>query len=146
MDVKNAFLHDELQEEVYMEQPQRFEDVRHPSYVCQLKKALYGMMQSPRFWHAQISSYFLSIGFCMDDVDHFLYMQKNDTSIVIVCICVDDLIIECDNLEHNQRPFKKELDMKDLSEPCSFLDIEIIRTKDGIWLSQRQCALDMLRE
>ena len=43
MDVKNAFLHANLKEEVYIEQPQGYEDVRNPHYVCKLKKSLYGM-------------------------------------------------------------------------------------------------------
>ncbi|MCO5578474.1 hypothetical protein L7F22_032316 [Adiantum nelumboides] len=147
MDVKNAFLHGDLQEEVYMEQPQGYEDVKHPGYVCKLKKALYGLKQVPRAWHARTVAYLVAIGFHMADADHSLYVRKNENGIVIVYIYVDDLIIGGDNegkIMHVKSLLKKEFDMKDLRELRYFLGIEIIHTKEGIWLSQRQYALDML--
>jgi hypothetical protein len=50
MDVKNVFLHGDLQEEVYMEQPLSYVDQTHPNLVCRLKKTLYGLKQTPRAW------------------------------------------------------------------------------------------------
>jgi hypothetical protein len=54
MDVKNAFLHGDLQEEMYMEQPPGYVDQTHPNLVCRLKKALYGLKQAPRVWSDKI--------------------------------------------------------------------------------------------
>jgi hypothetical protein len=54
MDVKNVFLHGDLQEEVYMEQPSGYVDQTHPNLVCRLKKALYGLKQAPRAWSDKI--------------------------------------------------------------------------------------------
>ncbi|MCO5563024.1 hypothetical protein L7F22_016660 [Adiantum nelumboides] len=76
-DVKNAFLHGNLQEEVYIDQPHGYEDVKHPGYVCKLKKALYGLKQAPRSWHARIVACLVSIGFHMADADNSLYVHKN---------------------------------------------------------------------
>ncbi|CAN1187372.1 Retrovirus-related Pol polyprotein from transposon TNT 1-94 [Linum perenne] len=55
MDVKNAFLHGELDRQIYMEQPQGFKSKHHPGYVCKLKKALYGLKQAPRAWYGKIN-------------------------------------------------------------------------------------------
>ena len=63
MDVKNAFLHGDLQEEVYMMQPEGYEDNAHPDFVCRLRKALYGLKQVPRAWSDKIGQYLVTIGF-----------------------------------------------------------------------------------
>ncbi|MCO5576338.1 hypothetical protein L7F22_030147 [Adiantum nelumboides] len=99
MDVKNAFLHGDLQKEVCMEQPQGFQDTGHPNYVCKLQQALYGLKQAPRAWHDKIAQYLITIGFHMAHADHSLYVQKTEAKIVIITIYVDDLIIGGDALK-----------------------------------------------
>ena len=99
---------------------------------------MYGLKQAPRAWHARIVAYLVSIGFHMADADHSLYARKNEHGIVIICIYVDDLIVGGDNeaeIEHVKTLLKQEFEMKDLGELRYFLGIEIVRTKEGIWLS-----------
>jgi hypothetical protein len=147
MDVNNAFLHGELQEEVYLDQPPGYEDMSHPDYVCRLHKALYGLKHTSRAWHDKIAEYLVTIGFYMSDVDHSLYVRKSDEGIVVITIYVDHLIVGGDNekeVEHVKSLLKQKFDMKDLGELKFFLGIEVIRTPEGIWLLQRQYALEML--
>ena len=147
MDVKNAFLHGDLQEEVYMDQPPGYEDTGHLGCVCRLCKALYGLKQAPRAWHDKIAEYLITIGFRMADADHSLYVRVSDRGIVVITIYVDDLIVggdKEDEIEHVKGLLRQKFEMKDLGDLRYFLGIEIIRTPDGIWMSQRQYAMDML--
>ncbi|GKG10586.1 retrovirus-related pol polyprotein from transposon TNT 1-94 [Tanacetum coccineum] len=63
MDVKTAFLNDELNEVVYVSQPEGFVDPEHPSHVYRLKKALYGLKQAPRAWYDKLSAFLIKSGF-----------------------------------------------------------------------------------
>ena len=61
MDVKTAFLNGEIDQEVYIEQPEGFIIHESESHVCKLKKALYGLKQAPRAWYAHIDSFLMKL-------------------------------------------------------------------------------------
>ncbi len=93
MDIRNVFLHGDLQEEVYMEQPPSYVDQTHPNLVCRLKKALYGLKQALKVWSNKIGQYLVTSEFQTSNVDFSLYVKKTDHGIVVIIIYVDDLII-----------------------------------------------------
>jgi hypothetical protein len=149
MDVKNVFLHGDLHEEVYMEQPPGYVDQTHPNLVCRLKKSLYGLKQALRAWLEKIGEYLVTSGFQTSDADFSLYVKKTDHGVVVIIIYVDDLIITRDSdvdISDLKKLLKQKFEMKDLGELRYFLDIEVIHSPKGIWLLQRQYALNKLSE
>ena len=81
MDVKTAFLHGSIKEEVYVEQPEGFEVHDRESHVCRLKKSLYGLKQAPRAWYERINTYLTKFGFTRSEADPNLYFKvENDLS------------------------------------------------------------------
>ena len=63
MDVKNVFLHGELDKEIYINQPKGFESVANLNHVCKLRKALYGLKQAPRAWYGKIAEFLAQSGY-----------------------------------------------------------------------------------
>ena len=63
LDVNNAFLQGTLTKDVFMAQPQGFTDTDHPNHVCRLRKAIYGLKQSPRAWYNELKQFLLTFGF-----------------------------------------------------------------------------------
>ncbi|KAJ0954536.1 putative RNA-directed DNA polymerase [Helianthus annuus] len=84
MDVKSAFLHGVVEEEVYVEQPPGFEDPVHPDRVWLLNKALYGLHQAPRAWYATLSTYLLENGFRRGLIDCTLFIKEQDGDLLLV--------------------------------------------------------------
>ena len=68
MDIRNAYLHAEVDEEIYMQQPEGFIDKEHPMHICKLKKALYSMHQAGYNWHKLIDKVLCDIG--MTQLEH----------------------------------------------------------------------------
>jgi len=129
MDVNNVFLHGDLQEEVYMEQPVGYVDQTHLNLVYRLKKALYGLKQTLRAWSDKIGQYLVTSGFQTSNVDFSLYVKKTNREIVIIVIYVDDLIIIGDNdadIFDLKKLLKQKFEMKDLGDLRYFFNIEVI--------------------
>nr|GEU31067.1 hypothetical protein [Tanacetum cinerariifolium] len=75
MDVKTAFLHGTLKEDVYVCQPEGFIDADHPRRVFKLKKALYGLKQAHRAWYDELSTFLLENHFFIGTTDPTLFIR-----------------------------------------------------------------------
>ncbi|MFV0960741.1 reverse transcriptase domain-containing protein, partial [Klebsiella pneumoniae] len=93
LDVKNAFLHGDLKEEVYMEQPPGYSENDASTWVCKLRRSLYGLKQASRSWVESFSMEIQQHGFSKSVLDHSLFMFKNADVTTWVLIYVDDIII-----------------------------------------------------
>nr|GEW80477.1 integrase, catalytic region, zinc finger, CCHC-type, peptidase aspartic, catalytic [Tanacetum cinerariifolium] len=110
MDVKTAFLNDELKE-VYVSQLEGFVDPDHPTHVYRLKKALYGLNQAPRAWYDTLSRFLLDDNFFKGAVDPTLFTWKTGKHILLVQIYVDDIIFSStDPKAYHALPTKKHLE------------------------------------
>jgi hypothetical protein len=133
MDMKITFLNGELEEEIYMEQPQRFVHQTGEHLMCKLHKSLYGLKQSPRAWNQKLYTFIKGIEFMKSEADPSVYVaQVGDVKFFIV-VHVDDLILVCNN-QNKLLQIKKELnqkfEMKDLRELHLFLGMEVERNCD----------------
>jgi hypothetical protein len=93
MDVKTTFLNGEIEEEVYIEQPEGFVIHNEKSHVYRLKKALYGLKQAPRAWYEKMDGFLMSLGFSKSVVDPNLYYHIVGDECLILVLYVDDLFL-----------------------------------------------------
>jgi hypothetical protein len=93
MDVKTAFLNGELDEEIYMEQPDGFVLQGQERKVCKLKKSLYGLKQAPKQWHEKFERTLTSVGFVVNEADKCVYYRHGGGEGVVLCLYVDDILI-----------------------------------------------------
>ena len=124
MDVKSASLAGDLDEVIYMAQPEGF--VVKGGLICKLIKSLYGLKQSPRQWNNKIHQFLVSIGSVRTNADHCVYI--NTTMSVIIAMWVNDLMIFAkDKVTINDVKSKlnESFNMKDLGELEYFLGIQV---------------------
>jgi hypothetical protein len=89
-DVKTAFLYGELEEELYLQQPEGFDD--GSGGVCRLKRSLYGLKQAPLCWNKRVINFMEKVGLKNSTADPCLFYRKND-SFLYIAIYVDDGLV-----------------------------------------------------
>ena len=93
MDVKTIFLNGDLNEEIYMEQPEGVVVPGQEKKVCQLVKSFYGLKQASKQWHKKFDHVMLTNGFIINECDKCVYVKNTNKGYVIICLYVDDMLI-----------------------------------------------------
>ena len=130
LDVKTAFLHGDLEEELYMRQPEGFIKEDRKNLVCRLKKSLYGLKQAPRQWYKKFDSFMSSHGFTRCQADHCCYFKKIDNNFIILLLYVDDMLVAGSNMQeivNLKLKLSKQIEMKDLGAAKQILGMRIKR-------------------
>ncbi|RVW50362.1 Retrovirus-related Pol polyprotein from transposon RE1 [Vitis vinifera] len=146
-DVKNAFLHGDLDEEIYMNIPPGFEG-NTCNKVCKLKKTLYGLKQSHRAWFSRFAKVMKESRYKQSQGDHTLFIKHSATGGVTALLdYVDDIIVigndEIEKYEVKQR-LTTEFEIKELEKLKYFLGIKVAYSTQGIFISQQKYVTDLL--
>ncbi|BBG99824.1 transposable element gene [Prunus dulcis] len=150
MDVKTAFLNGDLEEDIYMVQPEGFVQEGGKSLVCKLCKSIYGLKQASRQWYLKFNKVVKDFGFVENVLDECIYMKMSGRHFIILVLYVDDILLACTNLTmlHDCKNFlSKNFEMTDLAEASYVLGIDISRDrKNGVLgLSQKSYIEKVLK-
>jgi hypothetical protein len=99
MDVKTTFLNGELDEEIYMDQPDGFVVKDEEQKVCKLLKSLYGLKQAPKQWHEKFDTTLTGAGFAINEADRCVHYRHGGGQSIILCLYVDDILIFGTNID-----------------------------------------------
>lgn len=143
LDVKTAFLNGELDEEIFMAQPEGFEVQGSEQKVCKLKKSLYGLKQAPRQWYKRFDSFMTNQNFQRSYYDSCVYFKRATNGVYIyLLLYVDDMLIASSDvvlIDDLKRQLSAEFEMKDLGPAKRILGMDIYRDRacGKLYLSQQ---------
>lgn len=149
MDVSNTFLHGDLDDEIFMDQPLGFQDKMKLDHVCRLRRSLYGLRQASRQWYKKIHSTLTTFWFRISHADSSLFHYVKNGITFFALVYVDDIILTSSNsafilqiISSLQTVFM----LKDLGRLEYFLAIEAHWLADGLLLTQHKYNLDLLQK
>jgi hypothetical protein len=142
LDVKTTFLHGDLEEEIYMQQPQGYEVKGKENLVCRLMKRLYGLKQAPRQWYLKFDRFMKEQGYSRCHYNHCVYFKRLENgSYIILLLYVDAMLVAGSNMQDINMLKKKlanSFAMKDLGDGKKILGIIITRDKKNRKLALSQ--------
>jgi len=151
LDVNTTFLHGDLEEEIYMQQPQGYEVKGKEKLVCRLKKSLYGLKHAPRQWYLKFYRFMYGKGYTRCHFDHCVYLKrKKDGNYIILLLYLDYmLVVGSDMREINvlKRKLANSFAMKDLGDAKQILGMRISKEKKNhkLTLSQSEYIQKVLK-
>ena len=128
MDVKTTFLNGDIDETIYMVQPENFVSRDTKKMVCKLKKSIYGLKQASRQWYYKFHQVIISSGFEMNMVDDCIYHKFSGSKHIYLVLYVDDILLATNDigmLHETKRLLSKKFEMKDLGDASFVLGIQI---------------------
>jgi hypothetical protein len=132
LDVKTAFLFGELDEEIYMEQPEGFVKKGQEKKVCCLLKAIYGLKHAALQWNKALHDSLIKMGFIRTFADPGVYIHFHDQDLIILVIYIDDTLFMGSNrtyLKLKKAEFMKKWECRDLGEAKEYLGMRITRDR-----------------
>ncbi|GJY97961.1 retrovirus-related pol polyprotein from transposon TNT 1-94 [Tanacetum coccineum] len=149
MDVKTAFLHGTLKEDVYVCQHEGFIDADHLSHVYKLKKALYGLKQALKAWYDELSKFLQQNPFNKGTINPTLFIRCFDDDILVVHVYVDGIIFGSTNPRYAQLfadLIKSRFEMSMMGEMTFFLGLQVNQSPRGIFINQSNYVLEILKK
>ena len=151
MDVKSAYLHSEIEEEIYLEQPQSFvkQGKNGQTLVCKLNKSIYGLKQTAKNWYESLANLLIKNGFQRSRNDYCLFVRKEeDGTFSYILLWVDDIITAG---EHNvvnaiKSLLEKSFKMDDRGELHWFQGMRILRSEDKITVDQEKYIENLIEQ
>ena len=145
IDIKTAFLHGDLDENIFMELPEGYDE--KPTSVCKLQKALYGLKQAPLKWNQKLTNFLRKEGLHPLKTEQCIFVNEDRT--IMLAIHVDDgLLVGTDKemLNFLLENLKQNFEMTEIEEPTSFLGIELERNNGYLKLLQSSYIQQLLKK
>ncbi|KAL0453806.1 UNVERIFIED_CONTAM: Retrovirus-related Pol polyprotein from transposon RE1 [Sesamum latifolium] len=147
VDVNNAFLHGNLEEEIYMLPLEGYTILE--KHVCKLNRSLYGLKQASRQWNAEFTAKVQAFGFVQSKHDHCLFSKISTKGMIILLVYVDDILITRNSesqIQEVKTYLNDQFSIKDLGVAKYFLGLEIARSLQGIAVTQTKYIADLIQD